>query len=116
MDDHAVDDFRRGQHEQAIEVQISLCTATAPPCFLFADGDAAGMYAEHRRIIGDPSRDILRRCIGQTVQVFLRKKSLFQSAVRCLSSLRHLTIDPGLVRGDDALNITDRGAQRCSYQ
>jgi hypothetical protein len=67
MHHHAVDDFRRREHQQAVEVQVAFRAAASPPCFLGTDGDSAGLYAEQRRVIRDALRNV---CAGTFRQFF----------------------------------------------
>lgn len=40
MDHHIVDDMVRGQHQQAVEIEVALAGTAAPAAALVADGDA----------------------------------------------------------------------------
>lgn len=45
VDHDIVDDMRRGEHQQAIEIEVSLAGAAAPAAALIADGDVSVAHA-----------------------------------------------------------------------
>ena len=71
VDDHVIDDFRRRQHKQAVEVQIAFGTAAAPARFLVADRDIAECYAHFFRDFTDPEGNVAEGILCQFFNIFI---------------------------------------------
>ena len=105
MDDHAVYDFGRGEHEQAVEVQIAFGAAAAPSGLLLSDGDSAWMDAEKRGIVGDALRDVFLRLRYEMADVVFAQEALAECSFASLLMQSHLLADPVLVRRNHALDL-----------
>ena len=76
MNDHAVDHLWRGQHQQAVEVEIAFGAATAPSGFLISYGDPAGTDAEERGVIGNTLRNVLLGLLREAPYIALAKDAV----------------------------------------
>ena len=104
MDYDAVDDFRRGQHQQTVEIQIPFGAAASPSCFLDSDrnpaiGDADEgrviLYAFRDRLEGSVCErlDFIRRQFTSGVQLFLFRLLFGKIVLDPPSVLRYKELD-----------------------
>ena len=96
MDHHAVEHFRRREHQQAVEIQIPLAATASSAGALAADRDPSVAHADQRGIVSDALRDD-PRCLGCEGANLLRRQ--FWSSLRRLP----LCQDPVSVRFDPDL-------------
>lgn len=73
MHDDIVDDLRRCQHEETVEIEISLRAAASPAGPLMTDRDASIRDAEALRVQRYTWRDILRRLMAELPQLLVRQ-------------------------------------------
>ncbi len=116
MDNYAVDDFRRGEHQQAVEVQVAFGAAASPSCLLMADGDPAGPDPEERCVVCDARGDIRPRLLGKVPYVRRGEKTLFPRPISGLLMQGKLLIDPASVLGNDPLDLAPTSAEWGLYQ
>ena len=86
MDHHIVDDMVRGQHQQAVEIEVALAGAAAPATALVADGDAPVGHAHQGGEVPHPFGDDGQRLLGQCFDLNLgelgpRSRDFFQMAL-----------------------------------
>ena len=81
MCDDIVDDLRRGQHEETVEIEIPLRAAASPAGPLMADRDASIGDANALRVHRYTWRDVLRRLMAELPQFLVRQRG--QCTGRC---------------------------------
>ena len=100
MDDHVVDHFGRGEHQQAVETEIAFCRAAAPAAFLAADSHAAVGYADLRSVIRDQRGEIFLRLCFECGNLFRGKGN---DGRKRLEGMQFL-FDPVLLAVDDFID------------
>lgn len=83
---HTIERLRRGEHQQAVEVQIPLCAATAPARFLAAYRYPSVINAYYRRVIRHTLRNDLLRPFDKLTELGFGQ--LASRSHRRLSNLR----------------------------
>ena len=81
MHDDIIDDLRRRQHEETVEIKIPLRAAASPAGPLMADRDASTGDADALRVHRYPWRDVLRRLLAELPQLLVRQRG--QCSGRC---------------------------------
>lgn len=96
MHDDIVDDLRRCQHEETVEIEISLRAAASPAGPLMTDRDASIRDAEALRVQRYTWWDVLRRLMAELPQLLVRQRR--QCIGRCTRRLDpcHVGTDPVL--------------------
>ena len=98
MDHHIVDDMVRGQHQQAVEIDVALAGAAAPAAALVADGDAPVGHThdggEMPHPVGDDGQRFLRQCFDFSLREFgLGSRDLRQMALDPAPLALHKVVD-----------------------
>ena len=112
----AVDCLGRCQHEQAVEVEVAFCAATAPSGFLFSDGDSSRVHSEKRGIVSDALWDICFGLRSQLFNVVFIKNSGIESRRASLLVQSHLLVDPVFVLRYHALDLASAGPEWGAYE
>ena len=94
MDDDVVADIFRAEHEQAVEVEISLRGAAAPARPLVSDRDAADCDADDGQEMTDASGDVRARPSGELLNVIRRERGQKPAGLIFLLHARKVLVDP----------------------
>ena len=93
VDHHAVDDLRRTEHQQAVEIQIPFGGAAAPAAFLVADGDVPVGHPHQRCEIPHSLRDEDQRLIRQLMYFFHGQPGFVRQALPAGLGPVHIAFD-----------------------
>ena len=74
MHDDIVDDLRRRQHEETVEIEISLHAAASPAGPLMTDRDTSIRDADALRVQRYTWWDVLRRLMAELPQLLVRQR------------------------------------------
>ena len=102
VDHHIVDDMVRGQHQQAVEIEVALAGTAAPTAALVADGDAPVGHAHHGGEVPHPVGDDGQSLPGQCFDLFLGEFGLGGR------DLRQMALNPAPLALDKAVDFSGR--------
>ena len=100
MHHHVIPDLFRNQHQQAVEIQITLTAAASPAGALVPDGYVSAGHPHSRRQTGYPFRNIFHRFLSHPFQLFLCK-----GRQGLLSRVRQMLEHPGLLTPHEGIHI-----------